>query len=398
MVEAVLYVLGGIILYAGAHHTYLGTARAATGPHLQLAGMYLLLAGFVLTTALAFQTHTISTQVHAAKLSMTMGILLWVALIWYVALHTRCRPLLLLDLLTAAWLVLLIRNSGSAYGLLYADAPGVALTGLFVQQLPALHPAAGSWWTAVKLSTLASLLFCLYAGLRMVATIDKRTGLVMLFGLSILAAAFLADHLLNAPAAHLLYFAPFGFIGFLLVHSLYPTLLRYRGKWMASQPAVIPSLTFEPERTSFAAGLWNVHNAAEETTQTAHAVPEPAAEHAAFAADSSNDKSADTAVTGPAAQDSSPDLSSQANEVRRPPPPRPSRTLQRNLSSLTVISDNLIDLAVYATMVLNRVKRGDADRQVLEMLCQKIRTKAIGTRRIANKLSRPHSAGKDHLL
>ena len=44
MVEAVLYVLGGIILYAGAHHAYLGTARPTAVPQLQFAGMYLLLA------------------------------------------------------------------------------------------------------------------------------------------------------------------------------------------------------------------------------------------------------------------------------------------------------------------------------------------------------------------
>jgi len=397
MVEAVLYVLGGIILYAGAHHAYLGTARPTTVPQLQLAGMYLLLAGFVLTTALALQTQTISTQVQAAKLSMTMGILLWIALIWYVAVHARCRPLLLLDLLTAAWLILLIRNSASAYGLLYAEAASVELSGLSVQQLPASHAAASSWWTAVKLSTLASLLFCLYAGLRMVAKIDRRAGLAMLSGLSILAAAFLADHLLSAPAAHLLYFAPFGFIGFLLVHSTYATVLAYREKRMANESAVIPRLTFKPERSPFDAGLWNVQNQnpAGETTQTAApATPQDSVS----AADSSHDKAADTAVTGSLAQASGPDRGHRADEIQHPPPPRPPRALKRNLTSLAVISDNLIDVAVYATMVLNRLKRGDADRRVLEMLCQKIRTKAIKTRRMANKLSRPDSAGQDPLL
>jgi hypothetical protein len=62
---------------------------------------------------------------------------------------------------------------------------------------------------------------------------------------------------------------------------------------------------------------------------------------------------------------------------------------KRGQPSLNTVSDNLIDIAVYATMALNRFKRGDADPQVLETLCRKIRTKAIKTRRMANSLSRP---------
>jgi hypothetical protein len=62
---------------------------------------------------------------------------------------------------------------------------------------------------------------------------------------------------------------------------------------------------------------------------------------------------------------------------------------------LSTVSDNLIDIAVYATMALKRYKRGDADPQVQESLCEKIRRKAIKTRRLANKLSCPGKTGSD---
>ena len=55
-------------------------------------------------------------------------------------------------------------------------------------------------------------------------------------------------------------------------------------------------------------------------------------------------------------------------------------------ASVTAVTDSLIDIAVYATMALNRFKRGDADPQVLESLCKKIRTRAIKTRRLTHKL------------
>ena len=47
--------------------------------------------------------------------------------------------------------------------------------------------------------------------------------------------------------------------------------------------------------------------------------------------------------------------------------------------------NNLIDIAVYATMAMNRFKRGDADPQVLEDLCKKVRSKSIKTRRLVNQ-------------
>jgi len=78
-------------------------------------------------------------------------------------------------------------------------------------------------------------------------------------------------------------------------------------------------------------------------------------------------------------------------QTRCQEPPMPMSKCDQ--SSLNTVSDNLIDIAVYATMALNRFKRGDADPQVLEMLCKKIRTRAIKTRRMANMLSRPGKPG-----
>ena len=137
MVEAALYVLTGSILYAGAHHLYLGTTRTSPQTHIPLAAMYLLLAGFVLTSALMLQSQDASAQLQLARFSMTLGILMWLALIWYVAYYTRTRRFLLLDLLTAAWIIFLIRNTSLPHGLLYADIAPTELA------------SVGRWWIAV---------------------------------------------------------------------------------------------------------------------------------------------------------------------------------------------------------------------------------------------------------
>ena len=251
MVEAALYVLTGTILYAGAHHLYRGTTRTSAQPHAQLAAMYLLLAGFVLIGALMVQPQEISAQVRLARLSMTLGILLWIVLIWYIAFYTRSKPLLLLDLLTAVWIIFLIGNLSAPQGLLYADISPIEQTTLSGQDLSALHVSVDSWWLAVKLTMLASLLFCFYASLRMFRWGHKPAALALVSGLSVLVATLVAEHLFNTRVVHALYFASFGFIGFLLANSLYLILLDDRKKRKAIQAPAVYSLTFNPERTTF---------------------------------------------------------------------------------------------------------------------------------------------------
>ncbi|MEA3243648.1 MAG: hypothetical protein U9Q19_09495 [Pseudomonadota bacterium] len=380
MVEAALTTLTGTILYVGAHHLYLGTMRTSTQPHLQLAAMYLLLAGFVLASALMYQSQEISAQVQLARLSMTINILLWVALIWYVAFYTRSKPLLLLDFLTAVWVIFLVRNISSPHGLLSADIAPIALSA-----------SAGSWWTAVKFTMLASLLFCFYASLRMFRRGNKQAALALVFGLSILVAASLADHLLNTRVNHTLYLAPFGFIGFLLANSLYPILLNYQKRRKAIRAPVIYSLTFSPEWTSFDSRLSDLQSPPGEKLEVA-VTQAPESTVATFLPEGPLEGEAvDVAVIEPGTKTGSSETGEQT-PWQEPPMPMP----QRCQSSLNTVSDNLIDIAVYATMALNRFKRGDADPQVLEMLCKKIRTKAIKTRRMANKLSRPGKPGDDN--
>jgi hypothetical protein len=386
MGEAALTILTGTILYAGAHHLYLGTTRTSTQPHLQLAAMYMLLAGFLLASALMYQPLEISAQAQLARLSMTMGTLLWVVLIWYVAFYTGSKPLLLLDLLTAAWAIFLIRNISSPHGLLTTDIAPIDQITLSGQNMSGLYAGAGSRWTAVQFTMLASLLYCFYASLRMFRQGNRQAAQVLASGLSILVAASLASHLLNTRAIHALYFASFGFIGFLLANSVYLILLDYRNRKKAIQAPVIYSLTFNPEQSSF-------------NNKLSYLQPPPGEESEVAVAQAPESAAATDRETPPSGERGCPGVQgeSPSGERRCPgvqgesPWQPPSPMSKRDQPALNTVSDNLIDIAVYATMALNRFKRGDADPQVLQTLCRKIRTKAIKTRRMANRLSRPGS-------
>jgi hypothetical protein len=358
--------------------------------------MYLLLSGFALASALTYQAHSITTLLPAGKIAITLGILLWVSLIWFVAFRTSCRPLILLDALTAAWIIFLIKNGVSANSLLYADTAPLARTLPFGQDLSLLQPAVSLWWSALELTMLLSLLYALYASYRLYITGNRQTALALGSGLSVLLLAVVSDHLVNSGITHIVYLAPFGFAGFLLVNSLYPRLSAYIKSRTAKKPAVIYNLTFNPAQATFHSDVADLKIPLQED----HAEPAKRRQHPATPAQkthapplySADEDTEDVAVSKP-----------QSTTDKAPVPEKPgSKDPARGISpatgpdpeTLNIISDNLIDIAVYATMAMNRIKRGETDPRTLEILCKKVRTQAIKTRRMANQLSRPRGNRK----
>jgi len=391
MIEASLYVLTGITLYAGAHHLLANAGGPTRRFPVSLGVMYLLLSGFALTSALTYQAHSISTLLPAGKLAITLGILLWVSLIWFVAFRTSCRPLILLDALTAAWIIFLIKNGVSANSLLYADTAALARTLPFGQQLSLLQPAVSLWWSALELTMLLSLLYALYASYRLYVAGDRQAALALGSGLVVLLLAVVSDHLVNSGITHILYLAPFGFAGFLLVNSLYPRLTAYMQSRAPKEPAVIYNLTFNPQQATFHSDVADLQI----QLQKDHVVPADSGQQPATPARnthtpplySADQDAEEIPVTKPqpmtdkAPVPETPDSKDPARESSLATGPDP--------ETLNTVSDNLIDIAVFATMAMNRIKRGEADPRTLEMLCKKVRTQAIKTRRLANQLSRP---------
>ncbi|HHH44390.1 MAG TPA: hypothetical protein ENK49_09645, partial [Gammaproteobacteria bacterium] len=248
MIEAALYILTGIALYAGVHQLLAGTRPTARHYPLSLGAMYLLLAGFALASALTYQADSFTTLLPAGKLAITLGILLWIALIWFVAFRSAFRPLLLLDVLTAAWIIFLVRNHLSVNSLLYADH--TSMTASLPNGAALAQPAISSWWMALELTMLASLSYALYASYRLYQAGSRQAALAMGAGLVVLLLAGISDHLVNSGITHVVYLAPFGFAAFLLVNSLYPRLVAFLNRGVKQDP-VVYNLTYNPQQATF---------------------------------------------------------------------------------------------------------------------------------------------------
>ncbi|GMQ83674.1 MAG: hypothetical protein BMS9Abin06_0411 [Gammaproteobacteria bacterium] len=384
MIEAALYILTGITLYAGAHHLLADTGDTTRRYPVSLGVMYLLLSGFALASALTYQAHSIATLLPAGKLAIALGILLWVSLIWFVAFRTAFRPLILLDVLTAAWIILLIKNGLSVNSLMYAD------TAPLTQMLPS-GPTVSPWWTALELTMLVSLLYTLYASYKLFVAGKRQMALALGGGLSVLLLVAVSDHLVNSGITHIVYLAPFGFAGFLLVNSLYPLLAAYMKHRTAKEPAVVYNLTFNPQQATFHSDVADLQIPSQEDHAVQADTPQQPAAPARKAYTptlySVEENAEDVPVTKPQPvtdKDPVPE-----KPVSKAPAPESSPAADQDQETLNTISDNLIDIAVFATMAMNRFKRGDADPKALEMLCKKIRTQSIKTRRLAHQVSRP---------
>jgi len=398
MIEAALYILTGITLYAGAHHLLASTGDAARRYPVSLGVMYLLLSGFALASALTYEAHSVATLLPAGKLAITLGILLWVSLIWFVAYRTGYRPLVLLDALTAVWIIFLIKNGVSANSLMYADSAPLSPALPPVQDLSLLQPVISPWWISLELTILVSLLYALYASYKLYVAGKQQAAMALGGGLSILLLAAVSDHLVNNGITHIVYLAPFGFAGFLMVNSLYPRLAAYMKNRTAKEPAVIYNLTFNPEQATFHNDVADLKIPLQEN----HAVQADSPQRPTTPAHKTyttpppyapDEDMEDVPVTEP--QSTTGQAPAPEKPLRKKPAPESSQETCPDQETLDTISDNLIDIAVFATMTMNRIKRGDADPRTLEILCKKVRVQAIKTRRLANRLSLPSGKRKN---
>ncbi len=389
MVEAALYILTGLTLYGGGHHLYLGFNRPTAVPHLRMGALYLLLAAFAFSSALTHQQPDLDTLLPEGKLAISLGIILWASLVWHIAFRTDFKPLLLLDAFTAAWAIFLVRNLTSPNSLLYADVTPVKQTLLSGETIGQLFTVLSPWWTAVELTMLASLLFCFYACYRAYRRGRKALALVNVTGLVLLGLVTLSDHFVSVQLIQGSYLAPFGFLLFLLPGSLYPWVRDWR-RQHGPAPAPIYNLTYMPDQASFHTDVSQLHTPLRGKTAKPPVgkTPGPSGDQTRAGASVAAAAGSSVSRTGSLHEATRGEKITVTENV-------PDKAASLDRETLHTISDNLIDIAVYATMALNRFKRGDANPQTLASLCKKVRSQAIKTRRLASQLENPDQGGEN---
>lgn len=354
MIEPVLFITAGAALYGGVHHLYHGIP-GRTG-HLQIihAVMFLLLAGFALSGTSAGLAHSLAEFSWFSKLPVSLGILLFATLPWFIVLLLQQRSRLLPALLTLAWSALLLINIASPYSLLYQDVSLVNTALSSGQPSVAFHATANPAWHLVEITMLSTLFYSMYLCAKQYHSAGKSLPIALITGLLLLLCTTLFDFFVYAGLVHSAYLAPMGFLLFLVAAALH----------RQSVAAVVDQQT--PDDANRYQITLNFNQEPEQP-------PQARQRHADIPAETE----VEVTEVAEVAQ-----LAHQHVEA----PVVPSICIDN--TTVDRVSDGLVDIAVDATLMLKRLEQGDIDARELKELGRKVRTRAIETRRITHRILR----------
>jgi hypothetical protein len=399
MLESTLYIVTGIAFYGGSHQLYLGARQPPHQLHVLHGVMYFLLAGFALASALTQQPQAPTSLVSAGKLTITMGILLWGTLAWFVAACTQHKARLLLTILSAAWTLHLIANIGSPLSLLYTEMTPSGQP-LSAGAMPSAWPAGfNPWWGALQVTLLFTLVYSMYATIRQFMAGNKGFAGGLMGGLLVLSATSLSDLLVGLGMLQFAYLTPFGFLVLLLASGGYQVKQTTPKHKPEPGPAASYNLTFH---------LNQQHKAPPDLAGSVPTAEGPAAveieqrpqanlPHKETAPPITLIREQQVEAV-PAEQagivvEGRPTEAGGGSGDEEPGPRQPVVAEQAapkvDQADLEHISDSLVDIIVYATMAIRRFERGNDDREALEVLFRKIRAKAMKAHRRARHLTGP---------
>jgi hypothetical protein len=359
MIEPILFMATGAALYGSVHHLYHGAQHRSGYPHVMHAMMFLLLAGFTLSGTSSGFVHSLTEFSLFSKLSVTLGILLFATLPWFITLLLQQRAGIVPALITFVWSTLLLLNIASPYSLLYQDVmmsnaiPDAGLPSVTFQTI------ASPVWHLIEISMLGTLAYALYLCLKHYQGHGKKVAAAPVAGLLLLLTTTVYDFLVYADLIHSTYLAPLGFLLFLAAAG---------AGWRS-----------EPDRTD-QRGLEDANHY--QLTLNFNQVPDQHLQK--VPTDIASDT--ETTVTQLTHQ---PIEQKDIADAPAPPPP-----LRVDNPVVDRVSDSLVDIAVDAGLILKRLEKGDIDTVELRELGRKVRNQAIETRRLTHRMLRTEQFGQ----
>lgn len=347
MLEPVFFMTAGASLYGGVHHLYRG-ARSRNGyPHILHAVLFLLLAGFALSDTGHGFIHSAAEFSFFSKLSVSLGLLLFAILPWFITLLLDRRATIIPALISFVWIALLLVNITSPYSLMYrlaAEAP--------------FETVSNPIWHLVEISMLATLVYAMSLCIKHIQANKNTATTIPLAGLLLLLGTTVYDSMVYAGLLQTSYLAPIGFLLFLATAGL-----CWRKTPVASNHS-------EQGETNHYQLTMNFNDSPAREQEVATDIPDEA--------------------EIPVTQLTHQPVAQQAIEQSPAKPP----TLRIDNPMVDRVSDGLVDIAVDASLMLKQLDEGELDTKELKELGRKLRKQAIETRRITHRMLRTEGYGQ----
>ena len=308
--------------------------------------MFFLLAGFALSGTVAGRVNSLMEFSWFVKLSVSLGMLLFAGLPWFISQLLRQHARVLPALLTLAWGTLLMINIASPYSLLYQAVGTTSAVPGSGQPSFDFNAISNPAWQLVEVAMLCTLFYAMYLCVKQFHGVAKQLPVAPATGLILLLCTTIFDFFVYAGLAHSAYLAPMGFLLFLVAATLH------------RQPA--PAAIDQPVQTD--SDRYQITLNFNPTQEE-----KPLAKDIEVAAETETDIA---------------QLSHQRVEPAATPP------IHIDNPTVNEVSDSLVDIAVDATLMLKRLEQGNIDAEELTNLGRKVRTRAIETRRITHRMMR----------
>ncbi len=186
LIPTILNIFAGICLYVGLLHLLIASGRLKPSLHLSFGLTCLVVFSYILALIAKYKAMNVDDYINARKLVSALGYIDGILTIWFVALHTKVKPIRLLLALNSLYLICLLINQVSPTGILYSHISRLSSISLPWGE-PITHPEGtlNPLFGFQLLALISNVVFVFYACYRQYQRGEKQAALILGLSLAI---------------------------------------------------------------------------------------------------------------------------------------------------------------------------------------------------------------------
>lgn len=216
-----LYVLGGVCIYAGVHHALIAWRQPVDRTNLWFTLMCFSIALYVIAKAGAYESGSAEMLVTRRRWELSFALIFFVAFIWFVREYAGRRSPWLPAALSLLMIAVLTANLLLPYGVAFVRLPEFSMLNLpwgeQIADLRVPQDQRGVWFQTGWLGMLLVFVYSLYASWRQYRRGERRRALSLAAGVAVFLALFMVNRLVNDGLIAFTHTAEFGFLALLFV-------------------------------------------------------------------------------------------------------------------------------------------------------------------------------------
>ncbi|QLE53572.1 sensor histidine kinase (plasmid) [Nostoc sp. C057] len=224
LIQTILGICAGVCLYVGLLHLLIASRRLQTMLHFCFGLVCLVCVSYILAVMLKYKASDVEDYINIRKLLSSLGYIYGIAIVWFVAVYTKFKPVRLILALNSLYLICLLINEISPTGIQYSHISKLSSIYLpWGESIPlpegTLNPLFGFQFLALN----SNIIFVFYSCYRQYRRDEKQAALTLCLSLVILVGTAQHDRLVDLGIIKSIYLTEYGFLSLVVIMSLHLT-------------------------------------------------------------------------------------------------------------------------------------------------------------------------------